>query len=60
MKKEYKNPTFRIVMLKTNVGILADSKKGGVDNGDKPGDEYNPQDPTYGREGLLFDDEDEY
>ncbi len=60
MKKTYKNPTFRIVMLKTNVGILADSKTGGVNSGDKPGDDYTQGDVTYGREGVLFDGEDEY
>ena len=58
MKKEYKHPAFSYVMMDTNVSILAGS--GGVNDGDKPGDSYNPTDPTYSRKGLFSDDEEEY
>ena len=57
MKKEPHHPAFSNVMMDTNVSLLAGS--GGVGNGDKPGNSYNPTDPTYSRKGVFFDDEEE-
>ena len=54
-KKIYFNPTMKVVMMKT-VRMLADS--GGVSTGDKPGDEYDPNAPTYSRQDGWDSDED--
>ena len=46
-KKMYIDPTMRVVLMKP-AKVLSDS--GGVSTGSKPGDEYNPTDPTYSRQ----------
>lgn len=47
-KKMYIDPTMRVVLMKP-AKVICDSG-GGVNNGDKPGDSYNPNDPTYSRQ----------
>ena len=46
-KKMYIDPTMRVVLMKP-AKVICDS--GGVNSGDKPGDEYTPTDPTYSRQ----------
>lgn len=46
-KKMYIDPTMRVVLMKP-AKVICDS--GGVNNGDKPGDEYSGGDVTYSRQ----------
>ena len=54
-KKIYFNPTMRVVLMKP-AKVICDS--GGVNTGDKPGDEYDPNAPTYSRQDGWDSDED--
>jgi len=44
MKKIYNSP--RLIIVQMNATVLQ-ATSGGVGTGSKPGDEYNPEDPTY-------------
>lgn len=55
-KKMYIDPTMRVVLMKP-AKVICDS--GGVNTGDKPGDGYNPSDPTYSRSDGWFDDDED-
>ena len=55
-KKMYIDPTMRVVLMKP-AKVICDS--GGVNSGDKPGDEYTPTDPTYSRSDGYFDDDED-
>ena len=44
MKKIYNSP--RLIIVQMNATVLQ-AISGGVGTGSKPGDEYNPEDPTY-------------
>ena len=55
-KKIYFNPTMRVVIMKPAKMVCESG--GGVSDGDKPGDDYNPDDPTYSRQDGWSSDED--
>ena len=54
-KKMYIDPTMRVVLMKP-AKVICDS--GGVNSGDKPGDEYSGGDVTYSRQDGWDIDED--
>lgn len=59
MKKTYLNPTTDIMFVEVQQLMQQASPGGGVNTGDKPGDDYNPDDPSYSRRRTVWDDEEE-
>ena len=57
MKKQYINPSMDIVTIQPYV--LQSGSPGGVNTGGKPGNEYNGNDPSYGRRYRSFDDDED-
>jgi hypothetical protein len=53
--KTYIEPKAKIMHLQT-ISMLTQSKRGGVQTGDKVGDEYNPNDVSYGKEYNDWDE----
>ena len=54
--KTYIEPKAKIIHLQQTISLLAESKRGGVKTGDKVGDEYSPNDVSYGKEYNDWDE----
>ncbi len=59
MKKTYLNPTTDVMYVGIQLMQNASPTQGGVNTGDKPGDEYDPDAPSYSRKTVWDEEEEE-